>query len=256
MSLTNLGARPGAGGARSVGDRGRVAVTRASGIVAAAIAGMSGCYGAAPPRPADISLPEPVPGAEIVVDSETSTSIERVPKKWVRCPHGHVEGSPECDVTTGSAMEPVTRTRTTASYGGAPLNLAQFMVLTDPERDDKLRLLEDHSRACRRANVPRWIGVGLTVGGLVVMGVAASQDGEALSTAGQISVAGGVGSYAVGYFALGGRRCNEAANLHTALDLADETVITVVPGPAAADEMKELADRFNRARAARGDAPR
>ena len=49
-----------------------------------------GCYGAAPPRPARIALPEPVEGAEIQVYSEDRTAYETVEKAATKIGRAHV----------------------------------------------------------------------------------------------------------------------------------------------------------------------
>lgn len=204
-----------------------------------------GCYGAAPPRPEAVPLPALVAGTPISVDSESSTKIELVHRKSETCPQGHTRGSQACVVTRYSEREPVTRTSTTATYGSSPLNYAQFQVLTDPAYESKLAALDEHSKACRGANVPRWIGAGLAIGGLVGFTVGASRGNQAATIGGEIAMAAGAGSYVLGYYAFGGKRCGTARGLYRELDLSTESSMTEVAGADLAEEMKRLADEFN-----------
>jgi hypothetical protein len=204
------------------------------------------CYGAAPPRPARIPLPPVVEGAQIGVFSEDRTAFETVSKQASTCPAGHAEGSPACTITRYNVKEPVTRTHTTATYDGRPISYAQFHVMTDPQYDQKLSRLDDLSHKCKRANVPRYAGMGLLLAGLIagpIVGI-----GE---TPGKIvfygGIAGGITSYALGYFAFGGRDCNEARAIYNDVDVADAIGTHTVQGADLAVEMAELAAQFNAA---------
>ncbi|HUJ60133.1 MAG TPA: hypothetical protein VLX92_16620 [Kofleriaceae bacterium] len=202
------------------------------------------CYGAAPPKPPQIPLPQIAEGTPIEVHSETNTTIEAVDKQASTCPAGHAEGDPACVITHYTENEPVTRTTTTASYGGQPINFAQFKVITDPKWNDKLGELDDLSTKCHRANIPRYAGMGLMLGGLVTGLVVGGSAGQAI-------LYGGVGlggaSYALGYFAFGGRDCVEARELYNYLNVQEETAWNSVQGADYATQMKALADQFNAA---------
>jgi hypothetical protein len=212
---------------------------------------VGGCYGAAPPPPTRVPVPALVPGVPIAVRSETTTAFETVTKKSVTCPQGHIEGSPSCLVTTYQVREPVTRTATTAAYGDLPLSYAQFLILTNPQRDAQLAELRHRSHVCSLANVPRWIGITLVVGGLVVMGVGAAKNIPAATYGGVGGIGGGLASYGLGYFAFGGNQCGPARALYRELEVGDVATKTTVYGEVTAQQMKELADRFNAMRAAR-----
>ena len=212
---------------------------------------LTGCYGAAPPRPAPVALPDVEAGSPLVVDSRSSTTYENVQRESQTCPQGHVPGSQACIKTTYTVKEPVTRTKTTATYGDTPLSYGQFLVLTDPQYDEKLVTLEDHSEACQEANVPRYIGMGLMIGGALAYGF--SGGNKAATTVGAIGILGGAGSYTAGYFAFGGNRCVEAAHLHRQVNHARHSGTTAVSGSATANEMQAVADQFNR-RAFSGEA--
>src|SRR5688572_4243127 len=95
------------------------------------------CYGAAPPKPATIPMPTLRDDAEIAVHTESKTTIEDVPKESTSCPAGHASGSPQCTVHRYSVAEPVTRTKTTATYGGEAISYGQFKILTDKDYDKK-----------------------------------------------------------------------------------------------------------------------
>jgi hypothetical protein len=203
------------------------------------------CYGAAPPRPPRVPLPPIQEGAELEVHTDQKTTIENVAKTAWSCPAGHAEGDPACTKTTYTEAEPVTRTTTTANIGSEPLTYAQFKVITDPKWNDKLVELEDLSHKCQRANVPRYVGLGMLavslIGGPLISAYADPTAGSIVTYGG--ALAGG-GSYALGYFAFGGRDCNEARALYTYLDTSQDGV-TMVNGAEIATEMKTLADQFN-----------
>jgi len=204
------------------------------------------CYGAAPPRPAPISLPPLSADAELVVHTERRTEIERVQKQASTCPAGHAEGSPACTITRYTVAEPVTRTKTRATYGGAPVSYGQFKVLTDAAYDKKLATLADLSHRCKRANVPRYVGMALTLGGLIALPLSGGNRAVMLGAYGAM-VGGGV-SYGFGYFGYGGRQCNEARALYHEVDLSLEAGWTTVEGGDVAVEMATLAEQFNASR--------
>jgi hypothetical protein len=213
------------------------------------------CYGSAPGRPPKVPLPTISTDAELVVHSETRTSIENVAKEASSCPAGHNAPDPACTITRYTVAEPVTRTKTTATLGEQALDFAQFKVITDPKWNDKLAELDDLSHKCTRANVPRYAGIGLMVGGLVTGMIVGGSAGKGIAYGGFIG--GGV-SYGVGYFAYGGRDCVRAAALYRELDLSRDTGLTIVEGADTAVEMKTLAEQFNATRGgshASSDAP-
>lgn len=217
-------------------------------ILIVSLSTLTACYGAAPPRPARIPLPELSDEAVIDVHSETTTTIEQRQKESWSCPAGHAEGSPACTRTTYEVAEPVTRTETTATYGAEPISYGQFKVLTDPAYEQKLAQLDDMRRRCSGANVPRYVGMGLALGGLAAIVV--SGNTKPVGLIGWGALAGGGVSYAFGYYGYGGRTCNEARALYHQLELSEEAEWTSAWGADTAREMKLLADQFN-ARGAR-----
>jgi hypothetical protein len=208
---------------------------------------LAACYGAAPPKPARIPLPPPVDGAEIHVASEDRTRFEDVSKESSTCPQGHATGSPACVVTRYTVKEPVTRTYSTATYAGSEISYAQFRVMTDAQYDSKLSRLEDLSHRCQRANVPRYVGLGLMFGGLVAAGIVGKATDSSGAAQGVLwgGLGGGAASYALGYFAFGGRDCNEARGIYHDVNVAGDIGTTTVVGGQVAVEMQELAARFN-----------
>lgn len=208
---------------------------------------LAACYGAAPPKPARIPLPPPVEGAQILVASEARTTIENVQKEASTCPAGHATGSPACTITRYSVAEPVTRVHSSASYGEQPISYAQFRVMTDPQYDQKLSRLEALSHTCKRANVPRYVGLGLMLGSLIaapIVGKATDSSGAAQGTLwGMLGV--GTASFALGYFSFGGRDCNEARGIYHDVNVAADVNTMSVIGAGFAEEMAELAARFN-----------
>jgi hypothetical protein len=203
----------------------------------------AGCYGAAPPRPAPVALPDLSAGGALTVATEETTTIEDVDKKSETCPQGQTAGGPDCIVTHYTEREPVTTTTTTAADDGAPISYGQFRVLTDPDRDHELARLADLSKKCTRANLPRNVGVGLAIAGLIGLSIGTKVEGVALVGVG-LAVAG-FASFGLGYFAFGGRDCNRANALYRELDVTGDLDATVVYGEGYATKMKELADRFN-----------
>ena len=207
-----------------------------------------GCYGSAPGKPVHVPLP-PLANADITVTSESHTVMENVEKTSTTCPQGKGEGDPACTTTRYSVSEPVTRTTTTATYGTEPINYAQFRVLTDPQWDGKLARLDELSHDCQRANVPRYIGIGLLA--TAAIGTVVLEAAKANSTVVLVTLYGSLGlglaSYTLGYFAFGGSKCNEARTLYNELDMSEALGWTSVTGAQYVDEMKELAARFNAA---------
>src|ERR1041385_8276584 len=96
---------------------------------ALALLTLAACYGAAHGKPPPAPLPPLNDDAPIIVHSETKTTIESVDRTASTCPQGHGEGDPACVVTHYQSPEPVTRTHTSATYGGQPLTVAQFKVM-------------------------------------------------------------------------------------------------------------------------------
>jgi hypothetical protein len=208
---------------------------------------LAACYGAAPPKPARIPLPPVQEGAQIAVHTQERTTIESVAKEASTCPAGHATGSPACTITTYTVKEPVTRVHSTASYGDEPISYAQFKVMTDAQYDEKLSRLEGLSHRCKRANVPRYVGLGLMLGSLIagpVVGKATDSSAAAQGTLWGM-LGAGTASFTLGYFAFGGRDCNEARGIYNDVNVSDYTGTTTVTGGDAAAEMAALAERFN-----------
>lgn len=208
----------------------------------------AGCYGAAPPRPQTVAVPEAEPGAHLEVYSNSSTSYENVQRESQTCPQGHSNGSSACVKTTYTVKEPVTRTVSTATYGGNPVDYAQFLVLSDPNYQEGLTILADHSEACQEANLPRYIGMGLAITGVLAYSIGASKSNDTVANIGLLGMAGGAGAYGAGYFAFGGNRCVAAARLYGQINYARSSGQTEIRGSVTAMEMKTLADKFNQRR--------
>ncbi|MEP6859893.1 MAG: hypothetical protein ABJE66_04695 [Deltaproteobacteria bacterium] len=208
---------------------------------------LAACYGAAPPKPVHVTLPMLENDAEIGVFSESKTTIEQVARQASTCPEGKSEGDPSCVVTKYTSAEPVTRTTTTATYANAPITYAQFKVLTDPHWDQKLSDLDDLAHKCQRANIPRYAGLGLMLGGLIGGYIVGAASGSAGAEMGVMYGGAGLGaaSYALGYFAFGGRQCNEARSLFNELDMSAAVSWNTVEGDDYAIQMKSLAEQFN-----------
>src|SRR5262249_35042340 len=150
----------------------------------------------------------------------------------------------DCTVTHYTDSVPVTRTYSTASYAGQPITYAQLKVMTDPKYGDEVAEVDHLAHRCRFANVPRYIGLAGVIGGLVVMSVGSSDKSTSVEVIGGLIGAGGIASYATGYFAFGGRSCVEARRLYNQLDYAEEQW-NEVQGEDYAAEMTQLAQDFN-----------
>lgn len=206
---------------------------------------LAACYGAAPPRPARIPLPQLVDGAQVDVFSETHTTMENIPKTAWTCPQGVAEGDPSCVKTTYTVTEPVDHTITTASYASQPISYGQFKVLTDARYEQKLADLDHLSHTCKRANIPRYAGMALFGVGLIAGPIMAANG----SSAGGLVTYGGMGAgglaYALGYFAFGGRDCNEARAIYNDVNVEPYATTNEMEGGEVASEMKVLAQQFN-----------
>jgi len=207
---------------------------------------LTACYGAAPPKPPVIPLPPPQEGAEILVHTDSKTTMENVEKQASTCPAGKAEGDPSCTVTRYNVTEPVTRTFSAASYGDTPINYAQFKVMTDPHYQEKVDAVGDLGHKCQRANTPRYIGLAMLGVGLLVGPIVAAEGGGTVGTVMTYGglIGGGV-AYGAGYFAFGGRDCNEARAIYNSIDYAAAQGWNTVEGADVATEMQALAGQFN-----------
>lgn len=210
------------------------------------LSALGACYGAAPPKPARIPLPPPVEGAQIAVHTESRTEIEAVAKEAKTCPENSSDPN-LCTVTKYTANEPVTRTYSTMNYANESISYAQFRVMTDPQYDNKLTRLDELSHRCQRANVPRYVGLGLMIGSLIaspIVGKATGSTGASQGTLWGMLGAGSV-SFGLGYFSFGGRDCNIARGIYNDVNVEGYVETTTITGADSAAEMAALADRFN-----------
>ncbi len=213
------------------------------------------CYGAAPPKPPVVPLPPAQDGAQILVQTESHTTYENVQKQATSCPQGKSEGDPSCTVTRYNVTEPVTHTTSAATYGNEPITYAQFKVMTDPHYQEKVAAVGDLGHKCQRANVPRYIGLGMLAAGLLVGPIISAEGGGGVGTAVTYGgLLGGGVSYAAGYFAFGGRDCNEARAIYNSIDYAAAMSWNTVEGADVATEMQALAGQFNQTHAGHATA--
>lgn len=213
------------------------------------------CYGAAPPKPPVVPLPPAQDGAEILVQTESHTTYENVQKQATSCPQGKSEGDPSCTVTRYNVTEPVTHTTSAATYGNEPITYAQFKVMTDPHYQEKVAAVGDLGHKCQRANVPRYIGLGMLAAGLLVGPIISAEGGGGVGTAVTYGgLLGGGVAYAAGYFAFGGRDCNEARAIYNSIDYAAAMSWNTVEGADVATEMQALAGQFNQTHAGHATA--
>jgi hypothetical protein len=206
---------------------------------------LAGCYGGAPPAPPEVAV-SVVPGEEVEVRARREDTTERVEQKSHTCPQGHSPGSPACVVTTYYERVPVTYYYAKANYAGRTLTLAELDALTDPEWKTRIDKLNEYRAVCKQANVPRFVGLGLLIAGGVAVGIGGSRSdtglGKGLIFGGIGGVGVGLGSYALGYFSFGGKRCNQARAIYDSLPSARDKEAF---GIEQVEEMKNAADRFN-----------
>lgn len=222
--------------------------SRACSLLAAGslVASLSGCYGSAPAAPPQVAVAVE-PGVIIHVQSHQSEALEARDKKIFHCPQGHTTESAACLVTHTTERVPVTHYDATALYGKRALTLAELTVLVDPDGWHKNVLALNEARgACDAANVPRWVGSALAIGGLVALGVGAAISdrgtGKAVALGGVAGIGAGTVSYSLGYFAFGGNRCSEANEIAARMPSAH---VTVVHDFERGSAMEAAADRFN-----------
>ncbi len=202
------------------------------------------CYGSAPPK----LYPVPTPKAgnsPLVVRSEAATHTETTHNTDSICVGGglSVLGASACVDAEYDTDRQVTVVSSTAQLGDVPISYGQFLVLSDPHYQKKIAALDDHRDACHASAVPEWIGIGLMVAGVVAIG---ASDGEnPMKTLGWVGLGSGIATYAAGYVALGGDRCEEGRRLYNQLDHSNHAETMVVTGETAAREMQAVADQFN-----------
>lgn len=206
---------------------------------------LAGCYGSAPPPPPEVAV-KVIPGEQVTVEAHSEDAIEKQEKKSYTCPQGHVPGSQACLVTTYWEDVPVVHWEAEATYADNKLSLAEFVALTDPKWNENMTKLNDYRDSCQGANVPRYIGIALLLGGLVGMGVGAAlkdKDTGAAVVYGSIgAIGGGLGSYTLGYFAFGGNKCSPATQIYNSIPSTKETKVHT---KGEVDEMKKAAKEFN-----------
>lgn len=214
--------------------------------IALPLLSLAACYGAAPPKPARIPLPPAVEGAQIMVHTESRTEIETVAKEAKTCPENSSDPN-LCTVTKYTVNEPVTRVHSTMSYADEPISYAQFKVMTDAQYDEKLSRLDTLSHRCQRANVPRYVGLGLMLGSLIASPIVGKATDSTAASQGTLwgMLGAGTASFALGYFSFGGRDCNIARGIYNDVNVEGYTQTTDITGADSAAEMAALADRFN-----------
>ncbi len=205
----------------------------------------SGCS-LKPPGPVVTTVPVPSAsdGGELIVSTESTTQLEDVRKKSETCPQGHTTGSPDCIVTHYTVKEPVTRTKTTMALGSQPLTHAQFLVLAEADRPERIAMLEDKTNKCKRAKVPRYVAIGLGIGAAIAGGYAIYSQNKIGTYVGIGLGAGALTSAGVG-FGMSKGSCSSARDLARDLDLSGKEEQTVVPGKQAASELQGLAQEHN-----------
>ena len=198
------------------------------------------CYSATPPRPTTIVLPALSDSGILATTSKSVVENEEVAKQASHCPAGTLAGAASCTVTRYTETQRVKHMKTTATYDGAPITYAQFKVLTDPDYNSKIVMLERARSRCNGGSLPRWAGIGLAVAGLIV----ASSSDQTTKAIGFAGMGAGLATYTYGYIRYAGP-CNQANDLYYQLDFSQDIDRNVVDGDAKAREMRELTEQFN-----------
>lgn len=205
-------------------------------------AAVTGCYGSAPP-PAPAIAVKAMPGQPILVQDHERMVVEQLEQRTQICPtYGSAQG---CYTATTMVPTPVTHYWATASYGGQGVTRADVAYLADPAGwQAKVDSLNADRSSCQLANVPRWLGTGLLVGGLIAAGGIPQKENDgttSLKTSiGAAAMLGGAVSYVTGYFFFGGMKCNRAQATYNALPKGEEA-----QGQEAMRELREDAARYN-----------
>jgi hypothetical protein len=205
-------------------------------------AAVTGCYGSAPPPAPAIGV-RAMPGQPVLVQEHERTVVERLEQRTQICPtYGSAQG---CYTATTMVPTPVTHYWATASYAGRGVTRADVAYLADPAGwQAKVDSLNADRSSCKLANVPRWLGTGLLVGGLIAAeGIPQkSADGSTplRTSIGAAAMLAGAASYVTGYFFFGGMNCNRAQATYNAMPKGEEA-----QGQAAMKELQEDAARYN-----------
>ena len=202
----------------------------------------AGCYGSAPPPAPAIGV-KPIAGQPVLVQEHERVVVERLEQRTQICPtYGSAQG---CYTATTMVPTPVTHSWATASYAGRGVTRADVAYLADPAGwQAKVDSLNADRSSCQLANVPRWLGTGLLVGGLIAAGGIPQKETDgttSLKTSiGAAALLAGAASYVTGYFFFGGMKCNRAQATYNALPKGEEA-----QGQTAMKELQEDAARYN-----------
>ncbi|CAN5228855.1 hypothetical protein BH11MYX1_BH11MYX1_55440 [soil metagenome] len=173
---------------------------------------LAGCYENPPPAVPRPQLPELVPGAALEVESHTNEENRQMTK------HDRVCVGSDCSTVSVTSTERVNVHHAAASYGGAPITLGQAQALGDPTYLRDLARMDELRASCRHATVPKYLGEALlTIGGLLIVQGSATSDGSVdkpYVIAGAAGMVGGIVSYALGKYALGGQDCEGAREIY------------------------------------------
>jgi len=198
-----------------------------------------------PPSPVTTSVPVPSApeAAPMEVSTVSETQLEDVQKKSETCPQGHTTGSPDCIVTHYTVKEPVTRTKTTMTFGSHRLTHAQFLTIVEADRPERIVRLEDETAQCKRARIPRYIAIALGAGAIGSLGYAMVTKDSVGTYVGIGLGAGSLASLGIGLGMAKGS-CREAKALAHELDLSGKDV-DVVHGRERGATIQEKAVQYN-----------
>jgi hypothetical protein len=205
---------------------------------AALLSAMTACYGAAPTRPIKVPVPDLMADAQMTVRTTSETTMEDVKRESRTCTE---TAPPVCSTQTYTVAEPVTRTTFRASYGGESISAGQFLTMTDPDYDAKLSRFDRLVTNCKRANIPRYIGIG----SLLVAALLSKAESTVGIVTRRVGLIGGTSSYALGYIFLGGRDCVKAEELHRSINFAPLASQNEIEGAHNAQGIAELVEKFN-----------
>lgn len=188
---------------------------------------LAGCYAKAKPAIPKAELPPLVDGeiVQVELDSDEEAVVTGSRVRWEK--NYRIDGM---------------------SYGDTSLTYHQVRTLTDPTWQKKLDEHAAEVRACRRANVPRYIGYAAVVAGLGVQtyGFLLLKDKpELIAPVGYGLMGFGGVSYLTGWAFFGGRSCNRANELWDEMHLGKAND-TSIYSDALIGELGEIILKFNK----------
>jgi len=204
---------------------------------------LTACYDNPPPQIPRPQLPPVVDGATLDVESRVESERRPVTHR------DHVCVDHSCSDVSVTSRENVSVTHATASYGGKPLTLDEALSIGDPTYVSDWTKMDNLAASCRHASVPKYIGEVLTTGGMLLfINGTATSDGSVnmpYAIGGGAAIVGGLVSYALGKYALGGQDCAEANEIFERRRAQYRAAKDTDVEDDLAEELQTIAHQFN-----------